>query len=339
MRSLPGRRLAFACGIAALSSIAVPAAAGNEAAALHARALEYGYNLDYPEALATFKEAIARDPNDGTAYRLAAATIWMTLLFQQGAITVDDYLGQTRSNLARTAPPPETAALFRAYIARARALAEEKVRANPADADAHFQLGAAAGYEASYIGTVEGRVLGGVGAARRAYHAQTRCLELDPNRRDAGLIVGMYHYAVAVLPFHKRVFARLAGFGGSRESGLRLIEQAAFQPSDVQANALFTLILIYNREGRPNDAVRAIRELQQRYPRNRLLWLELGNTELKAGRPAEALAAIDRGLAVLAADRRPRAYGEEARWQQARIAAVNALRGDADATKTRGTRR
>jgi tetratricopeptide (TPR) repeat protein len=339
MRRLPLRPLAFACGAAALFSPAARVDAAPDTALLHARALEYGYNLDYPEALATFKEAIARDPNDGTAYRLAAATIWMTLLFQQGAITVDDYLGQTRSNLARTAPPAETAALFRAYLARARALADERVRANPADADAHFHLGAAAGYEASYIGTVEGRVLGAVGAARRAYNAQRRCLELDSSRTDAGLIVGMYRYAVAVLPFHKRIFARLAGFGGSRESGLRLIEKAAFQPSDVQANALFTLILIYNREGRHTDAVRVIRELQRRYPRNRLLWLELGNTEMKAGRPSDALAAIDRGLAVLAADPRPRAFGEAARWQEARTAAVNALRGEAHGKRTRGARR
>ena len=309
------------------------------ASELVARGLDLGYNLDHPEALAAFRAAIDRDPNDGTAYRLAAASLWMILLFQQGAITVDDYLGQTRSNLARTPPPPEMAALFHHYIARARAIADQRLRANPNDPDAHFQVGAAAGYEASYIGTVEGRVLGGVGAARRAYTAQKRCLQLDPTRRDAGLIVGMYQYAVAVLPFHKRIFARLAGFGGSRENGLRLIEEAAFQSSDVQANALFTLILIYNREGRHADAFRVIAELQRRFPRNRLLWLEAANTSLKAGRPDEAIAAIDKGLAMLARDPRPRAFGEESRWQEVRNAALKAREANAHGNTTRRSAR
>lgn len=327
MRSLPLRRFAFACGAAALFSTAVRVDAVADTEPLHARGLEHGYNLDYPEALAAFKQAMARDPNDATAWRLAAATLWISLLFQQGAVTVDDYLGQTRSTIARKMPPPEIAALFRTYLERARALAEQKVRSNPADADAHFQLGAAAGFQASYIATVEGRVLGGVGAARRAYNEHRRCLELDPRRKDAGLIVGLYRYSVAVLPFHKRLLARIAGFGAGRESGLRLVEEAALYPSDVQTNALFTLILIYNREGRHHDALRIIGELQRRYPRNRLLWLEAGNTALKAGRPAEALAAIDAGLAMLARDPRPRAPGEEARWREYRDAAVRASRG------------
>ena len=44
----------------------------------------------------------------------------------------------------------------------------------------------------------------------------------------------------------RRILAGLAGIGGGRDRGLRLIEEAAARPSDVQANARFTLIAIYN---------------------------------------------------------------------------------------------
>jgi tetratricopeptide (TPR) repeat protein len=287
--------------------------------------VELGFNLDYPQALAAFRDAIAADPGDATAYRLAAATLWISQLFQQGAVTVDDYLGQARANVTRKAPPGEVAAAFREYTSRALALAESRLREKPGDVDAHFQIGAAAGFQASYTATVEGRVLSGVGAARRAYSEHKRCLDIDPRRKDAGLIVGMYRYGVSGLPAPMRLLARIAGFGSGREDGLRLIEDAASYPSDVQTNALFTLVLIYNREGRHADALRLIRQLQIRYPRNRLLWLEAGSTALRASRPADALEALDEGLARAAKDPRPRAFGEDARWRYYRGAALVAL--------------
>jgi len=122
-----------------------------------------------------------------------------------------------------------------------------------------------------------------------------------------------------------RVLAYVMGFGGDRKRGLRLVEGAAGYPSAVQPNALFMLVLLYNREGRYDDALRVIGELQQRYPRNRLLWLEAGNTALRAGRPADARAALEEGLARLSGAAWPLAFGEEARWRHAYGAALVAL--------------
>ena len=298
-------------------------------ALLRARALDYGYNLDYAEALAAHREAIALNPNDGDAHRLAAATIWMQLLFDQGAITVEDYLGNTRANIDRPVPRADLAGAFYYHLDRASTIAEEAIRRFPDDPDAHFQLGAAAGLRASYISTVEGRVRDSLGAARRAYHEHRRSLALDPSRMDAGLIVGLYRYGVASLPFPLRMMARLAGFEGGRDIGLRLVESAAQYPSYTRSNARFVLALLYNRQGRHEEALRVLRQLRDEFPRNRLLWLEVGSTALRAGHAREAIDALTEGIAKLDADARPRAYGEVARWRYQRGAAFVAAR-DAD---------
>ena len=307
-----------------LSLVATLSAAPTNAELRH-RGLEYGYNLDYAEAITEFQQAIAANPNDATAHRLTAAALWMTVLFQQGNVTAEDYLGQAREKVFRTPPPADLVASFNAHIDRAIEIAEARVRTNPLDADAHFQLGAASGLRASFVGTVEGRVLGALGPARRAYKEHERCLELDPRRKDAGLIVGLYRYGVSQLSLPRRLLANLAGFGGGRDDGIRLVEDAAAYPSEIQANALFSLIIIYNREGRHADALRVIRRLQVSYPRNRLLGLEAGSTALRANDPGEALQAIDNGRHLAASDSRPRAYGEEARWRFYRGAALAAL--------------
>lgn len=300
---------------------------------LRARALELGYNLDHTDALATFADAIAADPTDPAAHRLAAATIWINSLFQQGAVTADDYLGQARSSVARKPVSPHVAASFRKHLDRALALGEARLRANPRDADAHFQVGAAYGFLASYTATVEGRVLGGFGDARRAYREHKRVLELDPSRADAGLIVGMYRYGVSQLPFHWRLLAGLVGFDGGRDQGVKLVEHAAATPSDIQTNARFTLIVIYNREERYDEALRIIEQLQTQYPRNRLLWLEAGTTALRARRFSLARAALEQGLTKFGADARPRALGEEARWRYAYGAALVGLNERATAER------
>ena len=303
------------------------------APALRAQGLQLGYNLDHADALAAFKDAIAADPSDPTAYRLAAATAWIDLLFEQGAITVDDYLGRTRANLPRATPNTTLDAAFHDALGHALTLSEERLRTHPSDADAHYQVGAAYGCLASYTATVDGRLLASLGPARRAYHEHENTLTLDPRRKDAGLVVGLYRYAVASLPAPLRLLAHLAGFGGDRERGLRMVEDAAHYPSDAQPNALFTLILLYNREARYDDALRVIGELQRQFPRNRLLWLEASNTALRAGRPADARVAVEEGLARAARDPRPRAFGEDARWRYAYGTALAALKNSAAAER------
>ena len=331
------RRLAIIVGAAAVLGSALsahpsaqqPAASAPEgastAAALRARGLELGYNLDYDDALTAFRSAIAADPTHPAAYRLVAATMWISALFRQGAVMVDDYLGQARSDSARKPQSPELTSVFYSNIDRAIALGEQRLHERPEDPDAHIQIGAAYGFLTTYRATVEGRVLGGLRTARRAYNEHERALELDPRRKDAGLIVGMYRYGVSTLSMPLRLLAGLAGFGGGRERGLVQVEEAASYPSDVQTNALFTLIVIYNREGRYDDARRVIRQLQHLYPRNRLLWLEAGTTSLRAGRFGDARAAIEEGLEKLARDPRPRAFGEVARWRYSHGAALVGL--------------
>jgi tetratricopeptide (TPR) repeat protein len=302
-----------------------PEGSAPSAAALRARGLQLAFNLDHAEAEKAFNEAIAADPNDPTAHRLAAAIAWIRALYEQGAVTADDYLGRARTTARRQPPDPELSTIFHEHMVRAMALAEER-RRTADNADAHFQIGAAYGFQASYAATVEGRMFDSFRAARRAYSEHQRVLELDPNRKDAGMIVGTYRYGVSVLPFLSRFVARIVGFGGGRDQGITLVEDAARYPSDVQTNARFTLIVIYNRESRYDDALKVIEQLQQQYPRNRLLWLEAGSTSLRAGRYAQAKKTLEEGLAKLAGDTRPRAFGELARWRYVHGATLLALR-------------
>ncbi|HXD16153.1 MAG TPA: hypothetical protein VN654_03995 [Vicinamibacterales bacterium] len=326
MPLLPVQR-AVVVTMAVLAAWPCPAAANPESTRLRARAYELALNLDYDEATREMEAAAKADPNDPAVERGLATIPWLLISFRRGAATVDEYLGGvTRQNVALREPPADLASRFNTHMQRATLLSEALLRAKPRDADAHYQVAATVGLQASYIATVEGRIVGAFRAARRAYDEGETVLELDASRKDAGLIVGTYRYVVSLMSLPLRMMAYVAGFGGGKERGLQMVEEAAGFASEAQADARFALVLLYNREGRYGDALGQIAELQRRYPRNRLLWLEAGATALRGGRAADAESQLNTGLRMLGADKRPRMFGEEALWYAKRGTARVALR-------------
>jgi tetratricopeptide (TPR) repeat protein len=174
--------------------------ANPESTALCIRAAAETYNLDRERAIATYHEAIAADPKDSRAYRGLASALWLSITFRRGNMTVDDYMGRGgRPTGPAVPPPPEASAAFNEALDRALAIARQQIDANPRDADARYQLGAAIGLRASYIATVDNSTIGAFRAAREAYEEHERVLALDPARKDAGLIVGTYRYIVSTL--------------------------------------------------------------------------------------------------------------------------------------------
>jgi tetratricopeptide (TPR) repeat protein len=312
--------------------LATPLAANSKSEAIRARAAVELYNLEHQRAIALFREAIAADPQDAAAHRGLAIGLWMNISFYRGNATVDDYLrGVARQAIPGRPTPPEAAAAFDSALNQALAIASQRVAANPRDADAHFQVGAAHGLRASYIATVEGSGKTAFNAARDAYDAQEKALELDPRRKDAGLVVGTYRYIVSALSLPMRWVAYMAGFGGGKERGIRMVEEAAAYGGENQDDARFTLVLLYNREKQYDRAIEQLERLRGRYPRNRLIWLEMGSTWLRAGRPAEAERVLSEGLVRLQNDDRPRMFGEEALWLYKRGAARAALQRNGEA--------
>ena len=316
-----------------LAAAAVPARGNPESAALRAKAADHTYNLEHDAALTVFRQAVAADPQDPAAYRGLASSLWLSITFRRGNMTVDDYLGRPNkpNTNALPPPPPETVAGFREAIDKATALARQRIANNPKDADAHYQLGAAIGLRASYSATVEGSVMSAFRAAREAYDEEEKALALQPTRKDAGLIVGTYRYIVATLALPLRMVAYVAGFGGGKDKGIKQIEDAAAYGGDNQTEARFALILLYNREKRYDEALKELTTLRERYPRNRLAWLESGSTALRAGRAADAERYLSEGLTRFADDRRPRMFGEDALLRYKRGAAFAALGRSAEA--------
>src|SRR5947207_15522672 len=140
-----------AAGFAVASAIVLlglpaEASASRESEALRTRAADEFYNLDHDQALATYRQAVAADPQDAGAYRGLASTLWLSITYRRGNMTVDDYLGSVSRSRPTSAPPPaDVVAAFNDAIEHALTLARARVALSPRDAGAHYELGAAIG--------------------------------------------------------------------------------------------------------------------------------------------------------------------------------------------------
>jgi tetratricopeptide (TPR) repeat protein len=279
-----------------------------------AAAFGAAYNLDHDSARASAAAAVAAGPEMSQAHRALASVVWLETLFSRGALTVDHYLGDVAgASLSLPKPPASLETTFHGSIGRAIATAEAARRRNWADVRALHDLGTAYALQASWVASVEGRLMSAFGIARRAFDAEEEVLERDPSRAGAGAVVGAYRYAVANMGLTSRMLAYLAGFGGDRAKAISLLE-AAGRAGDARVEARTILVVIHSREGRHREAYTLLGQLAAEFPRNRVFVLEQGAAAIRAGLAREADAILTRGLAGLDRDSRRRMPGERALW-------------------------
>src|SRR5262245_30016829 len=125
----PMGRSGTAAVVVGLTLFSVTLSANRASDSLRARGSIEIYSMDRDQALTTFRQAIAADPQDAAAYRGVATALWLTITYRRGSMTVDDYIGRVRrGNPAPPPPPPaETANEFRIAVEKALDLARKQV--------------------------------------------------------------------------------------------------------------------------------------------------------------------------------------------------------------------
>ncbi|BCS32217.1 hypothetical protein TBR22_A14270 [Luteitalea sp. TBR-22] len=311
--------------------LAVPAAASPQSRTRTAEAFALAYDLQFEASHETLAQAVEADPDDPAPQRAIAAVTWMEILFAQGVATFEAFTGDIpRNDVVRPAPPPALVARFHRSLKAAAMLADRQLDRHD-DADGHYQVGATAALASLYRATVEGRTMGALSQGRRAVSAMEDARAHDPRMREPALLLGMSEYTVSTLAWPLRTLAHMTGLSGDRTRALTLLREAATPGSATETDALLLLMLLEAREGRHANAVQRLRHLEQRYPRNRLLWLNHGAAALAADRPEEADDVLSRGISDRVWLAPPVVLGEAALWLAHRGTARAHLHRHADA--------
>jgi len=238
------------------------------------RLLTMGHRLNYvgtPDAAdAIWQQLGALDPGDPAAAVGEVDTIYWRLMYDESELGYDARIRERTGEAVR--------------------LADQRLEANPEDADTHYQLGRALMQRARLEGTRGHFMTAGRDGERGREHLE-RALVLRPDWSDPKYPLGLYYYFASLLPSLVR-WASFLWFVpvGDRDTGLRYLAEVAGTAGLHRDDARLLLMIIrsYHEPQDPGAALAFARDLHARYTDNPLLHFELVEVLFATGRWSEA---------------------------------------------------
>ncbi len=251
-------------------------------------AFERFYNMDYDRATQDFERIVEKRPNDAYAVNHLLTSVLMHDLYDTGSMNTGDYAND--SFIGRTPRPTDDKIKERikSLVRRAEDIEEAQLKSNPDDVSALYCRGVTRAQFSVYTGLVERAWFSALRNAVGARHDHERVLELDPQFRDAKLVVGTHNYVVGNLPWSVKMAAAIAGLSGSRDKGLAYLRDVAKTDGENAVDAKVVLTLFLRREHQYDEALGYMNELSVKYPGNHLFLTEVANLQRAAGRLPQA---------------------------------------------------
>jgi tetratricopeptide (TPR) repeat protein len=241
------------------------------------------YSFDLERAVEDAKRIEEQRPNEPLGYLLEAEALWWRIW----CTSAEFKYGMSD---ARRRPKQATDQHYFELSTKALSLAEGQLRQSDS-AEMQFYAGMAEASAARLYG-LRGENRNTARSGVRGREHLLRAKALDPDLADADLGLGLYNYYVDTLSSIARILRFFMGIpGGSKQEGVRLLEQAAAQGVLTSNIARFYLALNLHRYDQQYEkALAVLSPLAEKYPTNPLFQLARGDLYAKLGRKQQALA-------------------------------------------------
>jgi tetratricopeptide (TPR) repeat protein len=287
------RALVVSVCAAALTPL-VYARGAETSSALIARGFDHFYNLEYPEAMAAFEQAVRLNPDAPYLHNYLASAIVFQEMLRGGALESELVSGSNPFlRRPKLNPSPDTERRFLDVLGKAMALAQARLDRDPKDPVALYAMGISHGLRANWNFLVRKAWRDALRDTTAGRKLHNRLSELQPDNVDARLMQGLHDYVVGSLPFAYRVLGFLVGFRGDREKGIRTVREVAAKGRLNRVDAEIFLCALYRRENQPGLALPLLEDLLTRFPRNYLLRFEQSQMYSRAGDGKRALECLE----------------------------------------------
>jgi hypothetical protein len=252
--------------------------------------LEQGYHLLYEqkfhEARDLFQKWAAQNPSEPFGQVSLAASYLFEEFFLQQVLTSDYFLDDKRFLGGITGTPdPGRIKAFQDAVARARALALERLKRQPRDPEGLYSLTLCAGMQSDADSMLLKKHYDGLKHLKEANANAEMLLHDHPEAYDVYVAPGIAYYVIGSLSSSARFFLWFGGIHGDKQLGMSQVQKTADNGHYLKPFGKILLALSARREKQNELAQKNLKELTEEFPGNAVYDTEYAKS---MGRPIPA---------------------------------------------------
>jgi hypothetical protein len=176
---------------------------------------------------------------------------------------------------SRIAPDPKVVDDFHTELAKARQLAEVRLKKEPADHDALFARVLATTLDAYYEALIQKQYREALRKIKQSQGESLELLKVCVDCYDAYLATGFENYLLSQKPAPERWLLRRTGAQTNKQVGIHDLEIVAAKGHYLRPSAKVLLAIAALRDKKKQEARSYLTELSQEFPQNDLFRQEL----------------------------------------------------------------
>ena len=252
--------------------------------------LENGFRLLYEQkfsdARVVFQKWVDQNPTEPFGQVAMAASYLFEEFYLQHVLTSEYFLDDKRFLGGITGTPdPGRMKGFEDAIARARALATQRLKAQPRDAEGLYSIILSAGMQSDADSMLLKRHYDALKHIKEANSHAEMLLRDRPDAYDAYVAPGIAYYVIGSLPSSARFLLWFGGIHGDKALGMAEVQKTATNGHYLKPFAKILLALSARREKQDALALKNLKELTEEFPGNPVYETEYAKAQ---GRPIPA---------------------------------------------------
>ena len=252
---------------------------------------QHFYILDYEGSISRFESVLKAHPQDPMASGYLLMILVFRELYHQDLLDTTYYAHNSFLSSKREVPVPQaTRDRIESLTNTIVSICDQRIKADPRDKNAYFARGYGRGMHAVFITLVDHSFVSAARQGLASRNDSEQVLKIDPDYTDAKMAIGIQQFAVASLPRFVRMVVGIAGVGGNRETGLKLLRECAAHGTITAVESRTVLSLFLRHDARYAEAIVVQHGLAVEYPRDYLFRLEEANLTKDSGNGPGAIA-------------------------------------------------
>ena len=235
--------------------------------------LEQGFRLLYEQkfsdARVVFQRWVDQNPNEPFGQVAIAASYLFEEFYLQHVLTSEYFLDDKRFLGGITGTPdPGRIKGFEEAVARARALAGQRLKQNPRDAEGLYAVVLCAGMQSDADSMLLKRHYDALKHIKEANANAEMLLRERPDAYDVYVAPGIAYYVIGSLPSSARFLLWFGGIHGDKALGMSEVQKTAANGHYLKPFAKILLALAARREKQDALAQKNLQELTEEFPGN-----------------------------------------------------------------------